>query len=211
MKPTETERLAIPSLNSIAPRRPTQIQIVADDLFEELPTAKRPVEDLRQAHFHLPDRKIPFVAGLAILRLQLQHSLGQWWFSNRRARAVFTRKPGGGKSMRKAALLQPRTRFFDVFVRYCVTQGTKVPEALVLQATKGALSGEVFVREKGTVKWFNADKGFGFIQRESGPDVFVHFSAIADSGYKSLDEGAPVEFEVKQGLKGPQAENVTRL
>jgi CspA family cold shock protein len=67
------------------------------------------------------------------------------------------------------------------------------------------------VKEKGIVKWFNAAKGFGFIQRESGEDVFVHFSAIADSGYKSLDEGAPVEFEVKQGHKGLQAENVTSL
>jgi CspA family cold shock protein len=68
-----------------------------------------------------------------------------------------------------------------------------------------------FVKEKGTVKWFNAAKGFGFIQRESGDDVFVHFSAIEATGYRSLDEGASVEFEVKQGPKGLQAENVTRL
>jgi len=67
------------------------------------------------------------------------------------------------------------------------------------------------VKEKGTVKWFNAAKGFGFIQRESGDDVFVHFSAIASTGYRSLDEGAAVEFEVKQGPKGLQAENVTRV
>ena len=67
------------------------------------------------------------------------------------------------------------------------------------------------MKEKGTVKWFNAAKGFGFIQRESGDDVFVHFSAIESSGYRSLDEGASVEFEVKQGPKGLQAENVTRL
>ena len=66
------------------------------------------------------------------------------------------------------------------------------------------------MKENGTVKWFNAAKGFGFIQRESGDDVFVHFSAIASDGYKSLDEGASVEFEVKQGHKGLQAENVTR-
>ena len=62
--------------------------------------------------------------------------------------------------------------------------------------------------ETGTVKWFNAAKGFGFIQRESGEDVFVHFSAIAASGYKSLDEGARVTFEVKKGPKGLQAEDV---
>jgi CspA family cold shock protein len=65
------------------------------------------------------------------------------------------------------------------------------------------------VKEKGVVKWFNAAKGYGFIQRPSGDDVFVHFSAIQSNGYKSLDEGAAVEFEVKQGPKGLQAENVT--
>ena len=64
------------------------------------------------------------------------------------------------------------------------------------------------MREKGTVKWFNAAKGFGFIQRESGEDVFVHFSAIQSNGYKSLDEGARVEFEVTHGPKGLQASNV---
>ena len=64
------------------------------------------------------------------------------------------------------------------------------------------------MREKGTVKWFNAAKGFGFIQRESGEDVFVHFSAIQSNGYKSLDEGARVEFEVTNGPKGLQASNV---
>ena len=64
------------------------------------------------------------------------------------------------------------------------------------------------MKETGTVKWFNAAKGFGFIQRENGEDVFVHFSAIAASGYKSLDEGARVSFEVKKGPKGLQAEDV---
>ena len=61
---------------------------------------------------------------------------------------------------------------------------------------------------KGTVKWFNDSKGFGFIQREDGPDVFVHFSAIAGSGFRSLQEGQEVDFEVTQGPKGPQAANV---
>jgi CspA family cold shock protein len=65
------------------------------------------------------------------------------------------------------------------------------------------------MKEKGTVKWFNAAKGFGFIQRESGEDVFVHFSAISMPGYRSLDEGARVEFMVKRGPKGLQAEDVT--
>jgi CspA family cold shock protein len=66
------------------------------------------------------------------------------------------------------------------------------------------------VKEKGTVKWFNAAKGYGFIQRSTGDDVFVHFSAIQSSGYRSLDEGSQVEFELKQGPKGLQAENVIR-
>ena len=64
-------------------------------------------------------------------------------------------------------------------------------------------------REQGVVKWFNAAKGYGFIQRQSGEDVFVHFSAIQMDGYKSLNEGQLVEFEVKQGPKGLQAESVT--
>ncbi|MEU8436708.1 cold-shock protein [Streptomyces sp. NPDC029216] len=64
----------------------------------------------------------------------------------------------------------------------------------------------------GTVKWFNAEKGFGFIQQDGGgPDVFVHFSAIQGTGYKSLDENAQVEYEVSQGAKGPQAEMVRPL
>ena len=65
------------------------------------------------------------------------------------------------------------------------------------------------MREKGTVKWFNAAKGFGFIQRENGEDVFVHFSAIQSQGYRSLDEGASVEFEVTKGPKGLQAADVS--
>jgi cold shock protein len=67
------------------------------------------------------------------------------------------------------------------------------------------------VKEQGTVKWFNAGKGFGFIQRQSGEDVFVHFSAIQGDGYRSLNEGQAVEFEVTTGLKGLQASNVTSL
>ncbi len=64
---------------------------------------------------------------------------------------------------------------------------------------------------EGTVKWFNDSKGFGFIQREDGPDVFVHHSAIVGEGFKSLQEGGRVEFEVTQGPKGPQAANVKPL
>ena len=63
----------------------------------------------------------------------------------------------------------------------------------------------------GTVKWFNANKGFGFIRQDSGPDVFVHFSNINHSGFKSLNEGQRVQFSIAEGQKGPQAENVTAL
>ncbi|HSJ38578.1 MAG TPA: cold-shock protein [Planococcus sp. (in: firmicutes)] len=65
--------------------------------------------------------------------------------------------------------------------------------------------------QQGTVKWFNAEKGFGFIEVEGGEDVFVHFSAIQGDGFKSLDEGQKVEFEVEEGNRGPQATNVTKV
>lgn len=64
---------------------------------------------------------------------------------------------------------------------------------------------------QGTVKWFNAEKGFGFIEVEGNDDVFVHFSAINDEGYKSLDDGQEVEFDVIEGDRGPQAANVDKL
>ncbi len=63
---------------------------------------------------------------------------------------------------------------------------------------------------QGTVKWFNNRKGYGFIGRENGPDVFVHYTAIVGEGYKTLNEGDAVEFEIVQGPKGPQAANVMR-
>ncbi|QST02809.1 cold-shock protein (plasmid) [Pontibacillus sp. ALD_SL1] len=62
----------------------------------------------------------------------------------------------------------------------------------------------------GTVKWFNATKGFGFIEQEGGEDVFVHYSAIQDEGFKTLDEGQAVTFEIVEGDRGPQAANVTK-
>ena len=64
---------------------------------------------------------------------------------------------------------------------------------------------------KGTVKWFNATKGYGFISTEEGDDVFVHYSAIESDGFKTLEEGQDVEFEIVEGEKGPQATNVNKL
>lgn len=64
---------------------------------------------------------------------------------------------------------------------------------------------------QGKVKWFNAEKGYGFIERENGDDVFVHYSAIQTDGFKTLDEGQSVEFEIVQGERGPQAANVIKL
>ena len=65
--------------------------------------------------------------------------------------------------------------------------------------------------EQGKVKWFNAEKGFGFIEREQGSDVFVHYSAIQGEGFKSLEEGQSVSFQVEEGQRGPQAANVEKL
>lgn len=65
--------------------------------------------------------------------------------------------------------------------------------------------------ERGKVKWFSNEKGYGFIERESGEDVFVHYSAIQEEGFKTLEEGEEVEFEIVEGARGPQASNVLRL
>lgn len=64
---------------------------------------------------------------------------------------------------------------------------------------------------QGKVKWFNADRGYGFIERESGDDVFVHYSAIQEEGFKTLEDGQDVEFEIVEGPRGPQAANVVKL
>src|SRR5229473_646682 len=82
---------------------------------------------------------------------------------------------------------------------------------LAFVALVSPLGSKAVSKEQGTVKWFNASKGFGFIQRQSGEDVFVHFSAIVADGYKTLNDGQAVEFEVSKGPKGLQASNVQPL
>lgn len=94
---------------------------------------------------------------------------------------------------------------------------------LTLQITQGIVryvgyhkyldlhEGNVKGNMQGKVKWFNAEKGYGFIEREDGDDVFVHYSAIESEGFKTLDEGQTVEFEIVEGQRGPQAANVTKL
>jgi CspA family cold shock protein len=80
-----------------------------------------------------------------------------------------------------------------------------------LTDTSELMEGGTSFMAVGTVKWFNADKGYGFIAPETGEDVFVHFSAIQSTGYRSLDEGQAVEFDITDGPKGPQAANVRPL
>ena len=82
---------------------------------------------------------------------------------------------------------------------------------LLLKLRVACCAEESKVKLKGTVKWFNNAKGFGFIGREDGPDVFVHYSALTSEGYKSLQEGDAVEFEIVDGQKGPQAANVVKV
>ncbi len=89
----------------------------------------------------------------------------------------------------------------------------RIPEGVVQGAAEEKfITGrkELSVREKGTVKWFNGAKGYGFIQRSTGEDVFVHFSAIQENGYRSLNEGETVEYDLVKGPKGLQAGNVVR-
>ena len=84
-------------------------------------------------------------------------------------------------------------------------------EAIIILMKKLAIWIIKEVYMKGKVKWFNAEKGFGFIEREGGSDVFVHYSAIQSDGFKTLEDGQEVEFDEVEGARGPQAANVTKL
>ncbi len=93
-----------------------------------------------------------------------------------------------------------------------------IPTHFLRDPCESRLFGEIRKKEgahverlKGTVKWFNNAKGYGFLGRDDGPDVFIHYSSITTEGYKSLQEGDKVEFEIVQGQKGPQAANVTKV
>jgi CspA family cold shock protein len=83
-------------------------------------------------------------------------------------------------------------------------------DVFVISTVTVKVLGGIINMENGTVKWFNAEKGFGFIQVEGGDDVFVHFSAIQEEGFKSLEEGQEVTFEIVEGDRGPQAANVMK-
>jgi len=111
-----------------------------------------------------------------------------------------------------------KQRSLSVCVRIFLPESWQIPKETSQvpnsQASDCGSPGRVELRKvsriKGKVKWFNNAKGFGFIGRDDGPDVFVHYSAIQSEGYKSLQEGDDVEFEIVQGQKGPQAENVSK-
>ena len=102
--------------------------------------------------------------------------------------------------------MQPSSTGFLEGVPRSAEASIGIPENNFRESVKGVFS----VREKGTVKWFNGAKGYGFIQRSTGEDVFVHFSAIQENGYRTLNEGETVEFDLLKGPKGFQAANVVR-
>ena len=97
--------------------------------------------------------------------------------------------------------------------QFCITPEKSTLKSLYLESMflGGKKGGNRMAVEKGKVKWFNNSKGYGFIERESGEDVFVHYTAVTGDGYRTLEEGQTVEFEVVEGDKGLQATNVTRV
>jgi CspA family cold shock protein len=102
------------------------------------------------------------------------------------------------------------THILDTFSPRHHNGGTFLHSSGIAPFWRGAKKETHVERLKGTVKWFNNAKGYGFLGRDDGPDVFIHYSSITTEGYKSLQEGDKVEFEIVQGQKGPQAANVTK-
>jgi CspA family cold shock protein len=118
-----------------------------------------------------------------------------WWQKRNLSRAIFRKLP-------------------SLLLRHSLLSGVTVA-ALSLPVFAGSETtnkgAAPLAQYKGTVKWFNNAKGYGFLGRDDGPDVFIHYSSITTEGYKSLQEGDKVEFEIVQGQKGPQAANVTKI
>jgi CspA family cold shock protein len=108
-------------------------------------------------------------------------------------------KGGHRVLLTRGSILVHSARFLVAAPLACSTSGTAISSPA-----------RRTIAVQGTVKWFNNSKGFGFIGRDDGPDVFVHYSAITGDGYRTLQEGDPVEFEIVQGPKGPQAANVSK-
>jgi CspA family cold shock protein len=119
----------------------------------------------------------------------------------RSSRSLLGRAGLSPPDSRRAARFTPAARSVTGWPK---ASGERVPAAV----TGRRIHNQEVKMAQGTVKWFNGDKGYGFIAAEGGPDVFVHFSAITGGGYRSLEEGQKVEFDITQGQKGPQAENV---
>jgi CspA family cold shock protein len=108
---------------------------------------------------------------------------------------------------------QNSVEFTKTIFEFCSThdkRGPTRPEtfASYLQEREASIDNKVMAQYKGVIKWFNNAKGYGFIGREDGPDLFVHYSSIIQDGYKTLREGDEIEFDVVQGAKGPQADQV---
>jgi CspA family cold shock protein len=125
---------------------------------------------------------------------------------------ILRRQPGSAAGILRQGPRPAVTSGTDAWAARCTCAGYGVtgwPEARAPAAVAGAGPGtEKVTMAQGTVKWFNGDRGYGFIAVEGGPDVFVHSSAITGGGRRSLEEGQQVEFDITQGQKGPQAENV---
>jgi len=141
------------------------------------------------------------------------------WFKSEKGYGFIERDSGSDVFVHYTAIIgeEFKTLREGQKVRFCLGEGPKGPQAvqvLVIEDTNAPAPAEISCQgpsQTGTVKWFEPKKGYGFIERSSGPDVFVHFSAIASEGFRTLEEGQKVSFCVENGPKGPQAANVVVL